>query len=175
MLIYEPMFRAVRPPASDCASTVCHSSSGRQRSTSVTTLIFGTIDIANGYVCENPRVVIRDRVELGLNILFVVNRLVEIESDVNVAGGARFLDSDGIRPSWRCGSRICRPWEDEVKAVRCRAAWIGQNACILKGVTVGEGVIVGINSAVVTDVPPPALMIGNPVRVVVRNTPRTPS
>jgi hypothetical protein len=55
---------------------------------------FGKVDIASGYVCENPKLVIHDRVELGHLVLFVVNRLIEIESDVNVAGGVRFMDSD---------------------------------------------------------------------------------
>jgi acetyltransferase-like isoleucine patch superfamily enzyme len=68
------------------------------------------------------------------------------------------------------------PGEEEVKPVRiCRGAWIGQNAAILKGVTVGEGAIIGINSVVVTDVPPHTVAMGNPARVVVKNAPRSPS
>ena len=57
----------------------------------------------------------------------------------------------------------------------CRGAWIGQNACILKGVTIGEGAIVSINSVVVADVPPHTVVMGNPARVVVKNTLRAPS
>ena len=57
---------------------------------------------------------------------------------------------------------------DEVKPVRvCRYAWIGQKSFILKGVTVGEGAVVGANSVVVTDVPPYTVVMGNPARVVV--------
>jgi acetyltransferase-like isoleucine patch superfamily enzyme len=37
---------------------------------------------------------------------------------------------------------------------------------------VGEGAIVGINSVVVTDVPPHSVVMGNPARVVAKNTPR---
>ena len=51
----------------------------------------------------------------------------------------------------------------------CRYAWIGQNSFILKGVTIGEGAIVGVNSVVVTDIPPYSVAMGNPARVVVKN------
>jgi acetyltransferase-like isoleucine patch superfamily enzyme len=137
---------------------------------------FGKVDIASGYVCENPKLVIHDRVELGHNISFVVNKFIEIESDVNVAGGVRFMDSDAHPREMAARIADLPPGEDEVKPVRiCRGAWIGQNACILKGVTVGEGAIVSINSVVITDVPPHTVVMGNPARVVVKNTPKAPS
>ncbi len=44
--------------------------------------------------------------------------------------------------------------------------WIGANACILKGVTVGEGSIVARNAVVTKDVPPYTVVAGNPARVV---------
>lgn len=45
-------------------------------------------------------------------------------------------------------------------------AWIGMNAIILKGVTIGEGAIVGAGSVVTKDVPPWTVVAGNPARVV---------
>jgi len=61
------------------------------------------------------------------------------------------------------------PRPEEIKPVRiCRRAWIGQNAFILKGVTVGEGAVVGVNSVVVSDIPPYCVVMGNPARVVVK-------
>lgn len=45
-------------------------------------------------------------------------------------------------------------------------AWIGFNVAILKGVTIGEGVIVGASSVVTRDVPPYVVVVGNPARVV---------
>jgi acetyltransferase-like isoleucine patch superfamily enzyme len=137
---------------------------------------YGKVDIASGYVCENPKLVIRDRVTLGHNTLFVVNKLVELEDDVNVGGGARFMDTDAHPRELTARIADLPPGEDEVKPVRiCRGAWIGQNACILKGVTIGEGAIVSINSVVVADVPPHTVVMGNPARVVVKNTLRAPS
>ena len=45
-------------------------------------------------------------------------------------------------------------------------AWIGLNVLILKGVTVGEGAIVGAGSVVTHDVEPWTIVAGNPARVI---------
>ncbi len=44
--------------------------------------------------------------------------------------------------------------------------WIGCRATVLKGVTVGDGAIVAAGSVVTRDVPPQALVGGNPARVL---------
>jgi len=44
--------------------------------------------------------------------------------------------------------------------------WIGARACILKGVTIGEGAVVGMASVVTRDVEPFTLVAGNPARVI---------
>lgn len=44
--------------------------------------------------------------------------------------------------------------------------WIGFEAVILPGVTIGRGAIVGSKSVVANDVPPYAVVVGNPARVV---------
>ncbi|MBQ9566082.1 MAG: CatB-related O-acetyltransferase [Synergistaceae bacterium] len=44
--------------------------------------------------------------------------------------------------------------------------WIGQNATILPGVHIGDGVIIGMNSVVGSDVPPYTIAAGNPAREI---------
>ena len=44
--------------------------------------------------------------------------------------------------------------------------WIGGNATVLGGVTIGEGAVIGAGSVVIHDVPPYTITAGNPARVV---------
>lgn len=44
--------------------------------------------------------------------------------------------------------------------------WVGANALILKGVTIGDGAIVGGSAVVTKDVPPYAIAVGNPAKIV---------
>jgi len=44
--------------------------------------------------------------------------------------------------------------------------WIGRGALILSGVAIGDGAIVGAESVVAKDIPPYAVVVGNPARVI---------
>jgi chloramphenicol O-acetyltransferase type B len=44
--------------------------------------------------------------------------------------------------------------------------WIAANAVILSGVTIGDGAVVGLGAVVLNDVPPYAVVFGNPARVI---------
>ena len=44
--------------------------------------------------------------------------------------------------------------------------WIGFNSTILKGVTIGKGAIIGANTLILKDVPPYAVVVGNPARII---------
>ncbi len=44
--------------------------------------------------------------------------------------------------------------------------WIGYQSCILSGVTIGNGAIIGAKSVVTKDVPPYAIVAGNPAKFI---------
>ena len=44
--------------------------------------------------------------------------------------------------------------------------WIGEQVCVLPGVNIGEGAIVGAGSVVTRDVPANTIVAGNPARVI---------
>jgi maltose O-acetyltransferase len=43
--------------------------------------------------------------------------------------------------------------------------WIGGGAIVLPGVTVGDDAVIGAGSVVTRDVPPGAVVVGNPAKV----------
>ena len=51
-----------------------------------------------------------------------------------------------------------------------RGAWIGFDCCVLPGVTIGEGAVVGARSVVGADVAPFTIVAGNPARYIRRLT-----
>ncbi len=46
--------------------------------------------------------------------------------------------------------------------------WIGENVCILLGVTIGDGCIIGANSVVNKDIPKDCIAVGSPAKVIKR-------
>lgn len=58
------------------------------------------------------------------------------------------------------------PRGDKFKVVVEDDVWIGNGATILSGVTVGRGAIVAVGAVVTQNVPPYAIMGGNPARVI---------
>lgn len=44
--------------------------------------------------------------------------------------------------------------------------WIGESVCILSGVTIGEGSVIGALSVVTKDIPANSIAVGSPARVV---------
>ncbi|MEQ9248087.1 MAG: CatB-related O-acetyltransferase, partial [Nitratireductor sp.] len=52
--------------------------------------------------------------------------------------------------------------------------WIGRQAQIMPGVTIGDGAVIGAHAVVASDIPPYAIAVGNPARVLrVRFAPET--
>jgi len=79
----------------------------------------------------------------------------------------------GLAERRRMLERVARGWprhlgdDTPARPVRVgRNVWIGFDACVLPGVTVGEGAVVGARSVVTADVPPYAVVAGNPARVI---------
>jgi len=129
----------------------------------------GSLAIASGRFNDRPTLRIGDRAFIGHNVSITCNQEVVIEDDVLIAGNCRISDYDG-HPSC-LEKRLIGGLPDgqDIRPVRiCRGAWIGAGVSIFKGVTVGEGAIVGANSTVTRDVPPYCVAAGSPARVVKR-------
>jgi len=69
----------------------------------------------------------------------------------------------------RAATQIPRRVGAAVAANRIRIGtnvWIGFDCCVLPGVTIGDGAVIGARSVVVTDVPSFSVAVGNPARVI---------
>lgn len=82
---------------------------------------------------------------------------VTIEDDVFIGPGATFTND--LHPRSR------KHLSDPVRTLVRRGASIGANATILAGVTVGMHAMVGAGAVVTRDVPPYAIVVGNPARI----------
>lgn len=88
---------------------------------------------------------------------------VTIEDEVRIAPGAVVV------AHYQPGATLSACSPPFVKAVRLgKSSFIGVNAVIMPGVTVGEGAIVMAGSVVLSDVPPYNIVGGNPARVISR-------
>jgi acetyltransferase-like isoleucine patch superfamily enzyme len=127
----------------------------------------GWIGFASGHILDHPEVIIGNRVFLGDGVTLKANRQIVIEDDVLISQGCYIGDSDDhpIDLEARIAGRPSAA--EEIRPVRiARGAWIGRRSLILKGVTIGEGAIVGAASIVTKDVPPFSIAAGNPARVI---------
>lgn len=115
---------------------------------------------------------------------FICRSMIEIGNNVTIAWGGTFYDHDSHSLDYmkrrkdiddelndiRNGRNFIqnKDWSDvNSKPIKiCDDAWIGMNVIILKGVTIGEGAIVGAGSVVTKDVPAWTVVAGNPARVV---------
>jgi acetyltransferase-like isoleucine patch superfamily enzyme len=109
------------------------------------------------------------------NASLVCSKKITIGSRVFIAGGVTIADSDfhPIDPYLRLqdvialspvGDRSKRPEIEAIEVIIEDDVWIGMNATILKGVTIGRGAIIEPGSMVIKNVPPGARVSGNPAK-----------
>jgi UDP-2-acetamido-3-amino-2,3-dideoxy-glucuronate N-acetyltransferase len=91
---------------------------------------------------------------------------VEIEDYVFIGHGVMFINDKYPRATTDEGELQTEADWECVPTVIKQGASIGSNATILCGVTIGEKAIVGAGSVVTHDVPPGAVVAGNPARVL---------
>jgi acetyltransferase-like isoleucine patch superfamily enzyme len=96
------------------------------------------------FICEG--VVIEDDVFVGHNVTFINDRYPRATN----GKGQLQTESD-----WNCIPTLVK-----------KGASIGSGATLLCGITIGENAVVGAGSVVTKDVPPDAVVAGNPARLL---------
>lgn len=133
---------------------------------------------------EDAKIQIGERVYIGKSTIITRNS-IKFENDILVAWGVTFYDHDShslnhihrqqdikqVLDSFNNtnGDYLHgKNWSNvNSKPIHVKSnSWIGMNSIILKGVTIGEGAIVGAGSVVTKDVPDWSVVAGNPARVI---------
>jgi acetyltransferase-like isoleucine patch superfamily enzyme len=114
-----------------------------------------------------PSITIGDNTFVGHQTAFSAGKSIVIGNDCLIAGGVQISDNDGHPLDYLDRMKHLPPRMEDVKEVLIgNNVWIGGNAVILKGVTIGDRAIVGARAVVTRDVPPDTVVAGNPARVI---------
>ena len=114
---------------------------------------------------------IGQNVNIGNNV--VVGNSVKIQNNVSVYEGVELEDYVFCGPSM-VFTNINRPRSEfpqrgsefYQKTLVKKSASIGANATVLCGITIGEYAFIGAGAVVLKDVPPHALVVGNPGQII---------
>ncbi len=112
-------------------------------------------NICDGVFVEND-VVVGDRVTVKCGVQLWDG--VRLEDDVFVGPNATFSNDRFPRSRQRPPAFL--------ETIVRKGASIGANATLLPGITIGAGAMVGAGSVVLRSVPPNAIVVGNPARIV---------
>lgn len=113
---------------------------------------------------KNPRLTIGNHVNIGQNLHLICTQKVEIEDHVLISARVTILDNHHVIDDLEMPVLKQGLISSPVKI--CQGAFIGINAVIMPGVTVGKHAVVGANSVVTKDVPDYAVVAGAPAKVL---------
>jgi acetyltransferase-like isoleucine patch superfamily enzyme len=128
---------------------------------------------------------IGDRTYIGNDTHIISRTRVSIGSDVTMAWGITIYDHNSHAMDWRQRKTVVDHFYRTYGTPHCFAhidwtgvasapiviqdrVWIGFGALIMKGVTIGEGAVIGACSVVARDVEPYTVVAGNPAVLIRR-------
>lgn len=131
---------------------------------------------------KNSHLILKDGVEIRSNCFVRVdpNATLYIGSNTLINHNCRIICKENINIGNDCIiSFDCKILDTDMHKINdelhnepikiCNHVWIGIGSIILKGVTIGDGAIIGAGSVVTHDIPPGCMAAGNPARVIKEN------
>jgi len=110
------------------------------------------------------------RVTVGPKVVLGGGCVINAFLDISIGEGCLFADGVHVTDFDHRIDRLDVPMKDQgivMAPVRIGAdVWIGRGATVLRGVDIGRGAVIGAHAVVTRDVPPFAVVVGAPARVV---------
>jgi len=125
----------------------------------------GQVNLGNYTLLNGTRIVCDAEIKIGDYALISWN--VVLMDTYRIS----FLPAERRQELERVSKRELRRIDANVQARPINIesnVWIGFDACVLPGVTIGKGSIVGARSVVIADVEPYTIVAGNPARFIRR-------
>jgi acetyltransferase-like isoleucine patch superfamily enzyme len=169
-LIYEPMVRArFHSVGQRVLLSRLPYISGHAKITIGDDCKISRLAVASGRFVDQPELIIGSHCTIGTNVFFSCNRRIQIGDHTSIAGRVTISDSDNHPTDPERRQRNESLVEGDIQPVSIgNHVWICRDAHVLKGVTIGDGAVIATGSVVTSDVPPGALAMGVPARVIKR-------
>lgn len=134
--------------------------------------IYGSLQSQNG-----GKIVFKNRVQIGSDAQIQCVNYVEIGEGTVIASNTKIVDNNNhpVNPkdrwllyasSQRSPKRRLWKYSDSAPIIIGKNVWIGSDARICKGITIGDGSIIAANAVVTKSCPPNCIMGGNPAKIL---------
>jgi lipopolysaccharide O-acetyltransferase len=121
---------------------------------------------------KEASVIIGRSVQVNNNVHIGATRLINIGNHVLIASGVFIADHNhGVYSGPRQSSPLVSPASRTLLGAPVHIednVWLGEHVCVLPGVHIGKGVVVGAGAVVTEDLPDYTIAVGTPARVIKR-------
>lgn len=111
-----------------------------------------------------------ENIEIGDNVSIENNCSLYGQGGIKIGNNTMFASYIHIISQNHNFDRIDVPIRDQgfenAPVVIEDDVWLGINVVVLKGITIGEGSIIGAGAVVTKDIPPYSIAVGNPAKVI---------
>ena len=124
----------------------------------------GSCSIGDFTLVNGALIMAEERIEIGSHCLISWNVGIADSDFHPIEPAQRLIDAQALAPFFK--NRPPRPKLRTVPVIIADNVWIGMNATILKGVTIGDNSVVAAGAVVTKSVPANTVVAGNPAIVI---------